>query len=61
MLRLFRKDPLIQLEHDHARKLERARDLQRNGDLLGSADIITEADEILKQIESIEAERDSND
>ena len=60
MLSWFRKDPLRKLEDDHARKLERARDLQRNGDIRGYADVTAEADEILKQIETIEAKRESN-
>jgi hypothetical protein len=60
MLSWFRKDPLRKLEDDHARKLERARDLQRNGDLLAYADVTAEADEILKQIQAIEAERESH-
>jgi hypothetical protein len=60
MLSWFRKDPLKQLENDYARTLERARDLQRNGDILGYADVTVEADDILKQIQAIEAARESS-
>ena len=60
MLSWFRKDPLKQLENDYARTLERSRDLQRHVDILGYADVTVEADDILKQIQAIEAARESS-
>jgi hypothetical protein len=60
MLSWFRKDPLQQLENEYARTLESARDLQRHGDILGYADVTVEADDILKQIQAIEAARESS-
>ncbi|MCR9200038.1 MAG: DUF6435 family protein [Planctomycetaceae bacterium] len=57
MFGMFRKDPLKALEKEYSQKLEAARDLQRKGDIVGYSQLTAEADEILKSIESLEAER----
>jgi hypothetical protein len=54
---LFKKDPLKTLQDEYAKRLEQARDLQRNGDIKGFAELSAQADELLKQLESLEAER----
>lgn len=45
------------LQNEYAKRLEQARDLQRNGDIKGFAELSAQADELLKQLESLEAER----
>lgn len=57
MFGLFKNDPLKTLQDEYAKRLEQARDLQRNGDIKGFAELSAQADELLKQLESLEAER----
>lgn len=50
MFGLFKKNPVKELEKQHARLLEEAMNLQRNGDLKGYAAKLTEANEIEDKI-----------
>lgn len=55
MLKWLKKDPIKELEKQHAKKLVEARDLQRKGDIVGFSDVTAEAEEILRKIDELRA------
>ncbi len=55
MLGWLKKDPIKELEKQHAKKLVEARDLQRKGDIVAFSDATAEAEEIIRQIDELKA------
>ena len=53
MFGLFKKDPIKQLEKQHAKLLEEAMQLQRGGDIKGYAKKMSEAEDVAKEIETL--------
>jgi len=55
MFGMFKKNPIVNLEKQYAKKLEEARDQQRYGDVVAASRLTAEAEKILAQIEQLEA------
>ncbi len=54
MFGIFKRDPIINLEKQYAKKLEEARDQQRYGDVVAASYLTAEADAILAEIVKLE-------
>ena len=59
MFGLFRRDPKKQLQKRYDALLEQARDTQRGGDVVAAAKLYEQADAVYKEIEALEASKES--
>lgn len=53
--RLFRKNPLKDLQKRYEALLQEARDLQRGGDVVGAAARTAEADAVRRELDALES------